>query len=68
MPNKYPQTNIRFTPEDKDRIQRIAMRLHKQGVPGVLDSSYKAIVTEVIRYLVREKDREQTEEENTKDS
>ncbi len=64
MPNKYPQTNIRFTDEDKQRIQRIALRLHKQGIPGVLDSEYKAIVTEVIRYLVREKDREQTEAES----
>src|SRR6185295_14487651 len=50
----YPQTNVRFNEDDKARMQRIALELHKRGVPGVVDRQYQPRTTELLRYLLEE--------------
>jgi hypothetical protein len=54
--NLYPQTNIRFTDVDRERIQFIANEMHKAGLPGFLDRQFRPITTEVIRYLIEDKE------------
>jgi hypothetical protein len=60
MPAKLPeekkakQTAIRFRPEDRERINIVASRLHRRGVPGMLTPEGEPIAAHVIRYLLKE--------------
>jgi hypothetical protein len=64
MPKKLPpeqraiHIGVRFRPEDRARIERVARKLHKRGVGGMINLEGEPIATNVIRYLLKQADEE----------
>ncbi len=53
--HRNPLTGIRFSEEELDMIDRLALHLHKEGVFGVTDREGKAVKRNVLSHLIREK-------------
>ena len=66
MAEKKYQKNYKnvYLPQDaQEQVQRVAVLLHNNGVPGMLDEDGNAQVSALFRYLLK-----YTESEFTKDS
>lgn len=55
--HKTKMTGIRLDEDDRQAIEEIATALHKEGVNGMTNLDGSAVITNVVRYLVR-KERE----------
>jgi len=54
-PNPQSRINIYVAPDDIKLFQVVGEKLHKKGVPGMLDKDGRAIRSAIIAYLLREK-------------
>jgi NADH/NAD ratio-sensing transcriptional regulator Rex len=47
------QINVRLRGDDRQRAKLIAERLHKEGIPGMLNFEGEPVMTNIIRYLLQ---------------
>jgi hypothetical protein len=53
--HRNPLTGIRFSEEELEMIDKLAIYLHKEGIFGVTDREGKAIKRSVLSHLIKEK-------------